>query len=77
MWFENHILLIMIMNKITLKGKWEIKVFCKRRKTQQQYEWIGDNAKWNLKYILEKYIDLEWCMKLFLLSLLVVKLVSL
>jgi len=77
MWFENYILLIMIMNKITLKGKWEIKVFCKRRKTQQQYEWFGYNAKWNLKHILEKYIDLEWCMKLFLLSLLVVKLVSL
>jgi len=77
MWFENYILLIMIMNKITLKGKWEIKVFCKRRKTQQQHEWFGYSAKWNLKYILEKYIDLEWHMKLFLLSLLVVKIVSL
>jgi hypothetical protein len=38
---------------------------------------FGYNAKWNLKYILEKYIDLEWHMKLFLLSLLVVILVSL
>lgn len=34
----------MMMSKITLKGKWDINVFCKRRKTQQ-HEWFRYNAK--------------------------------